>query len=171
MLIAKIEGSTVLEVADYRAIFPDVSFTEAGPDLAWLKENSCLPVTVWKAYNAETQVLEPCTPYIDGDTVYTVDVVDLTPEQIAEKQAAELLAKRQAMIVTPYQAKVVLLDAGQLDEVEAAVAASTDPKVKLAWTNAIQYQRLSPLVEEMQKAIGWSDADLDLLFEAAQKIV
>lgn len=170
MLIAKIEGDLVLEVADYRAIFPDVSFTEAGPTLEWLKENSCLPVTVWKAYNADTQVLEPCTPYIDGDTVYTVDVVDLTPEQIAEKQAAELLAKRQRMNVTPYQAKVVLLESGQLDDVEAAVNASTDPKVQLAWTNAIQYQRLSPLVEAMQKTLGWSDTDLDLLFEAAAQV-
>lgn len=167
MLIAKIEGTTVMEVADYRAIFPDVSFTEAGPDLDWLKENSCLPVTVWKAYDAETQALQPCDPYIDGDTVYTVEVIDLTPEQIAEKKAAELLAKRQAMNVTPYQAKVVLLEQGFLDEVEAAVSTSTDPKVKLAWTNAITYQRLSPLVTEMQATLGWTDEQLDALFEAA----
>ena len=36
-----------------------------------------MSVTMWKPYNPATQKLEPCTPYIEGDTVYTVQVVDL----------------------------------------------------------------------------------------------
>lgn len=171
MLIAKIEGDQVLEVGDYKAVFPNVSFTEEGPSIEWLHENSCLLASITKPYDESTQYLEPVAPYIEGDMVYTVIVVDMTPEQIAEKRAADLKIKRYGMNVTPYQAKVVLLESGQLDDVEAAVAASTDPKVKLAWTNAIQYQRLSPLVEEMQKSLGWSDEDLDLLFEAAMQVV
>ena len=32
MLIAKVNGNTVLEVADYRELFPDTSFPTNGPN-------------------------------------------------------------------------------------------------------------------------------------------
>lgn len=169
MNIAKINAGVVIEVGDSSVMFPNTSFGPAGPSLDWLKENDCLPLYTSLSYDPELQKLVTVAPYIDstGDAVYTVEVQDMTPEEIEAKKAAELLAKRQAMNVTPYQAKVVLMEQGFLDEVEAAVAASTDPKTKLAWTNAIQYQRLSPLVIEMQAALGWTDEQLDALFEAA----
>lgn len=167
MIIAKIENGQIVEIADLFVMFPSTSFPVAGPDLAWLKENSCLPVSNDLPFDPATQELITVNPYITDDAVYCVEVHDLTPEQIAEREAAALLAKRQGMNVTPYQAKVVLLEQGYLDEVEAAVSTSTDPKVKIAWTNAITYQRLSPLVTEMGATLGWTDEQLDALFEAA----
>lgn len=169
MNIAKIESGFIVEVGDVSVIFPNTSFASGGPSLEWLKANSCLPLYTSLPFDQNLQKLVTVAPYIDeaDDAVYTVEVVDLTPEEIAEREAAALLAKRQAMNVTPYQAKVVLLEQGFLDEVEAAVSTSTDPKVKLAWTNAITYQRLSPLVTEMQATLGWTDEQLDALFEAA----
>lgn len=169
MYIAKVENNQVIEQGMSSGIFPDVSFPNGQPDLNWLKERDYYPI-LSHAYDQNTQKLVPVAPVFDGSAVYIDEVVELTPEEIAARQAAALEAKRAGMIVTPYQAKVVLLDAGQLDEVEAAVAASTDPKIKLAWTNALHYERLSPLIAEMQAVIGWSDEDLDLLFEAAAQI-
>ena len=40
-------------------------------------------------------------------------------------------------------------------------------KVVLAWNNAIQFERLSPMVAGIATALGWSDEQLDTLFEAA----
>lgn len=170
MNIAKIESGSIVEVGDVSVIFPNTSFASGGPSLEWLEENSCLPLYTSLPFDQNLQKLVTVAPYIDDDAVYTVEVVDLTPEEIAEREAAALLARRQAMIVTPYQAKVVLLQEGSLDEVEGAIATSSDPLVKLAWTNAIHYQRLSPLVQEIATQLGWSESDLDLLFEAAAQV-
>ena len=92
MLIAKVDGDTVLEVADYRAMFSNTSFTSSGPDQAFMDENSCLYVTVWLPYDQATQVLEPATPYILDNQVYTVAVRDMTPE---EKEAYDNRLKAQ----------------------------------------------------------------------------
>lgn len=89
MLIARINGDAVGEIADYRELFPHTSFTDAGPDLAWLKEMSCLPVNLWKAYDAATEKLASCAPYIEGDWVYTIEVAPLTPEEIAAREESE----------------------------------------------------------------------------------
>jgi hypothetical protein len=168
MYIAKVENNFIIETGMSSGIFPNVSFPNGEPDLAWLAAQDYYPI-VSHSYDPNTQKLVSIAPTFSAEAqeVYIDEVVELTPEEIAERQAAALQAKRAAMIVTPYQAKVVLLDEGQLDEVEAAVVAATDPKIKLAWTNAIHYERLSPLIAEMQAAIGWSDEDLDMLFEAA----
>ena len=89
MLIARINGDQVLEVADYRAMFPDVSFPQSGPSNEWLAENSCMPVNLWKPYDQNTQKLSHCDPFIDGEWVYTVEVIDLTPEEIAAREESE----------------------------------------------------------------------------------
>lgn len=72
--------------------------------------------------------------------------------------------------VSPLQAKAVLLQEGSLNAVEAYVNSSTDPLVKLAWTNAIEYRRESPMLLSIAAGMGWSDSDLDLLFIEAAKI-
>ena len=82
MLIAKIENGAVVDVADYQSMFPQTSFPDSGVNAEFLNDNSCMTVTVFKPYDQATQKLEPCTPYIEGDTVYTVQVVDLPAEEI-----------------------------------------------------------------------------------------
>lgn len=169
MFVAKVENNQIVAQGDASGFFPNVSFPNGVPDLEWLAEQDYYPI-LSHTFDPNTQKLQSVAPYFTGTEVYIDEVVELTPEEIAAREAAALLAKRQAMIVTPYQAKVVLLQEGSLDEVEAAVSTSTDPLVKLAWTNAVQYQRLSPLVQEIATQLGWSDADLDLLFEAAAQV-
>ena len=77
MLIAKVQDEKVIDIADYKSMFPQTSFPESGVNAEFLLENGCMSVTMWKPYDSSTQKLEPCTPYIEGDTVYTVQVVDL----------------------------------------------------------------------------------------------
>lgn len=100
MLIAKVQDNQVLEVADYRAMFPDTSFPANGPDADWMAENSCLPVTVWLAHE-DNQKLIPVEPYILDDQVYTVAVEDKTADELeADKQslAAKVRAERNRLL-------------------------------------------------------------------------
>jgi len=97
MNIALIDNGQVTAVGDYRALFPQTSFPPSGPSDEFLAENSAMKVNVWLPYDAATQKLAACPPYIDGDWVYTVEVVPLTPEDIAarnEAQAANVRADR-----------------------------------------------------------------------------
>lgn len=95
MLIAKVEGQTVLEVADYQSMFPNTSFPSTGPTAEWMAENSCLPVSVWLPYDPATQYLESVAPYVNGDTVYTVQVAQLTPEMIEQIHQNEAAQNKQ----------------------------------------------------------------------------
>ena len=90
MLIAKVKDGQVIDVADYQSMFPQTSFSENGPNAEFLLENNCMMVTMWKPYDPATQKLEPCTPYVEGDTVYTVQVVDLPAEEIVQVIPAEV---------------------------------------------------------------------------------
>ena len=98
MLIAKINDGQVVEVADYRDLFPNTSFGVNGPDAEFLAQNSCMTVTVFKPYDAATQKLVPANPYIEDNTVYTVQVEALTEEELAAQEASKKAkVKAQAM--------------------------------------------------------------------------
>lgn len=84
MLIAIVNGSTVEQIGDYQSLFPNTSFPTSGPTAEWMQENSCLPVTVYLPYDQSTQVLASVAPYIMDGAVYTVEVQDMTPEQLAQ---------------------------------------------------------------------------------------
>jgi hypothetical protein len=121
------------------------------------------------AYDSITQNLIWTNPdFVGGVWVQTWAVEPATPEEIEQR----LQQKRQAMIVTPFQAKVALLNAGVLDEVQALISApTTDLKIVLAWSNVTRFERLSPMVAGIATALGWTDEELDDLFDAAAQIV
>ena len=106
------------------------------------------------------------TEYTDDEGV--IHTVEAQQAAFVEQQA---LQRRQTMNVTPFQAKAALLQAALLDDVEALISdPAADPLVKLAWTNALEYRRLSPMVEGIKTALGWTDEQLDSLFEQAALI-
>jgi hypothetical protein len=73
--------------------------------------------------------------------------------------------------VTAFQAKAALLQADLLDEVEALMADVDTPRiVKLAWSEALTFERQSPTVLTLATALGLSSAELDELFVAASEI-
>lgn len=94
MLIAKVNGTVVLDVADAQSMFPNVSFGPRGPNADFLAENSCLPVTVWKPYDPTTQKLVAVPPYVEDAQVFTIAVEAMTPDDIADMIATEWVGVR-----------------------------------------------------------------------------
>ena len=91
MLIAQLTDGVVTNVADYQSMFPDTSFPSSGPNADFMVENNCMYVNVFLPYDFQTQKLVPATPYIQVDDptqplnwVYTVEVAELTPEEIQQ---------------------------------------------------------------------------------------
>ena len=101
MLIAKVEDGQVINVSDYRDMFPNTSFPASGPDAEFLEANSCMTVTVWKAYNQLTEKLASVAPYIEENTVYTIAVEPLTASEIEanmESQWAKIRKQRDSLL-------------------------------------------------------------------------
>ena len=71
--------------------------------------------------------------------------------------------------VSPAQARLALLGAGKLAQVEAIVAGA-DQSTKIAWENASVIERNSPTVAALSAALGLNSAQLDALFAAAAAI-
>ena len=95
MLIAIVNGQTVEQVGDYQVLFPNTSFPSSGPTDEWMTANSCMYVNTYLPYDPTTQILTTVAPYIlvadpekPLDWVYTVQVQDMTPEQLAAYQAS-----------------------------------------------------------------------------------
>ena len=83
MKIAKLDGSTIGEIAEHKSLFPNTSFPKSGPDADWLAANSCAEVVVFLAYDSATQKNEAVTPYLSDGKVYTRRVTDMTSEEQA----------------------------------------------------------------------------------------
>lgn len=130
MLIAKIQNNQVIEVADYRQMFPNSSFSNSGPSQEFLNENNCLLVTVWKPHNQLTEKLVPVTPYIENSTVYTVQVESLSPEEIAANTQSEW-----ALVRNLRDKKLAECDWTQLADVPI------NAETKTAWTTYRQELR------------------------------
>lgn len=83
----------------------------------------------------------------------------------------DLDAQRAQMSVTPFQAKAALFNAGLLDDVETLIAAAeTSTLTKLAWANAVEWRRTSPMLSELSASLNMTDEQLDALFIAAAAI-
>lgn len=92
------------------------------------------------------------------------------PEPEPEPTEQEKLdAERAGMVASRFQAKAALMQTGRLDEVEQAVAAG-DAMTKLAWAEAVQLRRTSPMIATLAAAVGFTDAEVDDLFRAAAEI-
>lgn len=78
---------------------------------------------------------------------------------------------RAAMVVSRFQAKAAMLNAGLLAQAEAFFALpDTPPLHKLAWAETVDFYRLSPLVVATGAALNLTDDQLDQLFVAAALI-
>jgi len=95
MKIAKLDGSTIGEIADHKSLFPNTSFPASGPDSDWLAANSCAEVVVFLAFDSATQKNESVTPYLSGGKVYTRRVTDMTSEERAAVVTAANAATAQ----------------------------------------------------------------------------
>lgn len=100
MLIAKVENNQILQIADYREMFPNISFPASGIDKNFMDANSILYVTLWKAHT-DAEKLVSSAAYIENNQVYTVKVEAKTEEEISSdvaSKAAKVRAERNARL-------------------------------------------------------------------------
>ncbi len=71
--------------------------------------------------------------------------------------------------VSRFQARAALLGAGLLDKADAAAKAAGGVAL-LAWQDAQVFERSSPTIAALGKAMGLKDAQIDALFVAAAGI-
>lgn len=95
--------------------------------------------------------------------------IALTPAEIAALPGPQPPAVPQS--VTRFQALAALHLAGKLSAVQAIMSAPETPVLaKLAWDNALSFERTSPTLASLAAMLGMTDADLDALFTTAATI-
>ncbi len=77
-------GNTIVKIDHYRHWFKNVPSDETLTRRGFKKVNKFLP------YNNLTQKLQGTTPFVDGDFVTTVEVVNLTADEITANKASSL---------------------------------------------------------------------------------
>ncbi|MEN9384613.1 MAG: hypothetical protein RL323_1756 [Pseudomonadota bacterium] len=101
----------------------------------------------------------PFTVYGSGAVISEWDIVPVIPVEVPQS-------------VTMRQARLALLGAGMLDDVNAAIAALPEPDKSAAlieWEYASEVQRSTGLVANLGAALGLTEPQLDDLFiQAAQ---
>ncbi len=72
--------------------------------------------------------------------------------------------------VSRLQARLALLAAGKLDEVETAIAAAADRSLAIYWQDTSHFHRDHPRLLALATSLGMSPAEVDALFLAASEI-
>lgn len=110
-----------------------------------------------------------CADDADTNIPGVLEVIDQAGYEAA--LAGEMTARRAKLVVTMRQARRALLDAGLLDQVDAAIAAIADAterrQAEIDWEYATTVERLWPWVQALGAALGLSAEALDALFEQA----
>ena len=110
-----------------------------------------------------------CADDADTSLPGVLEVLDQAGYEAA--LAGEMTARRAKLVVTMRQARRALLDAGLLDQVDAAIAAIADAterrQAEIDWEYATTVERLWPWVQTLGAALELSEAQLDALFEQA----
>lgn len=106
-------------------------------------------------------------------TVTGVTERELAPAEVAAlgllSPTEALALERAQMVVSRFQARAALMQAGLLDAVEQAVA-QADALTRMAWAEAVELRRTSPAIAAIAAAVGLTEAQLDALFRTAMAI-
>lgn len=124
------------------------------------------PVYGWVPFTASPDDVEPLGAEIHqaaldaGGVAAYVEPPPPTAEEL-----------RPSMVVSRFQARVALHNAGMLADVQVLMGdPATDPVAVIAWQDAQEFRRLSPTIVAMGAALGWTETQLDELFVAAALI-
>lgn len=152
--------------SEIRRHFPGTSFPENITDV------SLLGVNVFPVAPVEPPTYDPAThDLVEGEPVPVSGVWTQT-WTVRALTAEEIEARRLASVprtVTMRQARLALLAAGLLDDVEAAIAAG--PRAaQIEWEYAQEVARDYGLVLQLAPALGLTDRQLDDLFVAAASL-
>lgn len=92
-------------------------------------------------------------------------------ERPAQPPAPEPNASAVPQVVSAFQAKAALMQAGLYDAINAALTApDAPPLARLAWETAQEFERNSPTVAGIGAQFGLTEAQIDALFVAASQI-
>lgn len=90
--------------------------------------------------------------------------------EAAMPAALEWWARKQIKPVTRRQMLTALHRAGLLDTIKAAVAASGDVELQIAYDESQEFQRDNPFLATMAQALGKTDAEVDGIFALAASL-
>lgn len=109
-----------------------------------------------------------CIAATHGGIGWTWDGTELTPPDMGE------VIDPVPEVITPRQAKIALLQAGLLDDVEAAIAAIPDETTRriaqVEWEYAQEVRRYWPLLVQVAGQMGLTDEVVDELFRTGAGI-
>jgi len=71
-------------------LFPDTSFPDTGPDAAWLADSGVYPVEEHLYFDANAYKRVSTDPTLRDGTVYTAELLPLTDEDKAQREADRL---------------------------------------------------------------------------------
>ncbi|QJQ93910.1 MULTISPECIES: hypothetical protein [Halomonadaceae] len=92
----------------------------------------------------------------------------ITPEQ---QEAEALDVWRASTVVSRFQARAALREAGLRDQVETIIAdPNTSPIIVDAWNDAQEFRRMSPTIQALAGELGLDDEAVDQLFKQAAQI-
>ena len=153
--------------AEIRSAWPQVLLPSAMTDEI-VASLGLLPVlqTLPPGFDPALQIAEEAAPaLIDGHWTQQWHLRDITAE---ERKA------RVPTVVTMRQARLALLQAGLLDQMETAISAIEDPDqrqaVQIEWEYAAEVSREHPWVQSLATALRLNETQLDDLFVAASKL-
>lgn len=90
--------------------------------------------------------------------------------EAATPAAMEWWARKQIKPVTRRQMLTALHRAGLLDTIKAAVAASGDVELQIAYDESQEFQRDNQFLASMAQALGKSDTEVDAIFALAASL-
>jgi len=81
MNYAIIDGTTVKSTGSIQKLFPNTSFSAAGPNADFLTANNVVELVENLSYTVSTQKIFAVDPYLENGKVYTVKVKSMTTEE------------------------------------------------------------------------------------------
>ena len=96
------------------------------------------------------------------------NLVDLTPDEIAELEQIAVLPKPPRTIDSR-RLKLALLELGLLAPLEAAID-SAGAAALIQWQNTVIFSEDHKLVQSLMLGLGWTPAIVDEIFETAYSL-
>lgn len=133
-------------------------------------------------------------PMREGDWLIPAGAVEIAPPEVEEPSYARWIEgswevhtppppepepelepedPQPVTVVSKAQAKLALLEAGLLDDVEAALASMegvAGQRARIEWNDRTEFHRDHEFIGLLAAAIGLSDADVDALFTQAASL-
>ena len=78
------------QITVLKVLFPDTSFPDTGPDAAWLADSGVYPVEEYLYFDANAFKRNGTEPTLRDGTVYTAELVALTDDDKAQREADRL---------------------------------------------------------------------------------